>query len=454
MRLGQKLTLAFLAVGLAGVALVALLASRTTERQFRQFVFDQYQAGLIDQLADYYLTHQGWANVEGVFPVPELIPIPRALPNPRSEGFVTLVDRQGVVLLAGRSYQAGDQIRPEDLQGGMPIEAEGEVVGWLIAAREQFRDSPDEAAFLMRIQSTLTIGAIGAAVISLLLGILLTRAITRPIRELTSATRAVAAGDLNHKVSVRSGDELGELATSFNRMSTELARSLDLRRQMTADIAHELRTPISVILGHVDAAEEGVLPASSETFSIIRDEAIRLERLVQDLQTLSRADAGELPLMPRLIHPKLLLEQVIGAHRPFAHRKRITLQARIDPDTPEIEVDPERLAQVLDNLLSNAMRYTPEEGQVTLSAAGVEAGVEIRVQDSGPGIEPTELTRIFDRFYRTDKSRHREGGGSGLGLSVSRSIVEAHGGRIWAESRPGEGTTVVVRLPVPRPPEP
>ena len=231
-------------------------------------------------------------------------------------------------------------------------------------------------------------------------------------------------------------------------MSEELARSTNIRRQMTADIAHELRTPISIILGHADAVHDRVLPPTQETFDIIRDEACRLERLVEDLRTLSRADAGELALTRRPIPPATLLEDAAAAYHPLALERGIEVRREIAPDLPEVDVDPDRMAQVLGNLLSNALRYTLKGGVVTLAASLLEYEVEIRVQDTGPGIEAEDIQHVFDRFYRADKSRQRDSGGLGLGLAIAKSIVENHGGRIWAESPDDSGTTFVIMLPI------
>lgn len=449
MRLGLKLTLAFLIIGLIGVAFVALFASRATESVFGSFIFDQYRESLIDQLADYYLAHEGWVGVEETFPFPGGNPFARMRPFDRPGSEVILVDDDGAVIIPGRGRKHGEQIHQDTLDNAMPIQVDGKVVGWLIATREGFGRNPAETLFLNNVNRMLVFGAIGALVVSLLLGIFLARTLTRPIREITTATRAVADGDLEQKVPVRSHDELGELATSFNLMSTKLARSVNLRRQMTADIAHELRTPISVILGHTEAMHDGVLPPSEETFDIIRDEALRLERMVDELRTLSRADAGELALTHRLVSAQELVDQAIKAYRPDARKKNIKLRVEASPDLPEVSIDPDRMAQVLGNLLTNALRYTPHGGDITLSTKHTAGDVEIRVHDSGPGIDSEELPNIFDRFYRTDKSRQRESGGSGLGLAIAKSIVEGHGGRIWAESEPGEGTTIVIALPIP-----
>jgi signal transduction histidine kinase len=234
-------------------------------------------------------------------------------------------------------------------------------------------------------------------------------------------------------------------------MSAELARSRDLRRQMTADIAHELRTPLSVILGQIDALDEGVVPPSPAAFEILRDETSRLGRSVEDLRTLSRADAGELPLERQPVAPARLLEQALAAHRPLAVEKGIALQVEVQPELPDLQVDPDRMAQVLGNLLSNALRHTPQGGAITLAAAQAGSAVQLRVQDSGPGIDPPDLSHLFERFYRADRSRQRETGGSGLGLAIAKAIVELHGGQIWAESVGGSGTTIVIRLPAAEP---
>jgi two-component system sensor histidine kinase BaeS len=451
--LAARLSIAFLIVGLLGVGLIALFASRATQNEFRNFIFNEYSGSFIDQLVEHYRTHDGWNGIQAALPLPERFPFQGQGQGqgqgmgPRPGNFITMTDGSGIVIVPGFGYYTGEQVPQEIFQEGVPIAVDGQIVGYVLQAREAFREDPSETAFLNRVTRLLIYGAAGALIFSLLLGILLSRALTRPIRELTTATQAVAGGDLGHTVPVRSKDELGQLATAFNRMSSELARAQDLRRQMTADIAHELRTPLSVILGHVDALAEGVLPANAETFDVIRDETTQLGRLVEDLRTLSRADAGELTLNLQPVQPYTLLERASAAQRPFAVEKQIEITLEPQSDIPQIMADTERMAQVLGNLLSNALRYTPEGGTITLQSAAVEDGVEMRVIDSGPGIESDELPHVFNRFYRGDKSRQRETGGSGLGLAIAKSIVELHGGRIWVESEPGQGAAFVIWLP-------
>ncbi|MEW6402248.1 MAG: ATP-binding protein, partial [Chloroflexota bacterium] len=277
---------------------------------------------------------------------------------------------------------------------------------------------------------------------------ILSRTLTRPIRELTKATRAVSEGNLGLQVSVQSRDELGELASSFNKMSADLARSTNARRQMTADIAHELRTPLSLILGHAEAVHDGVLPPSRENFEIIREEAERLEHLVDDLRTLSLADAGELSIEKQPVDIEKLLQDIASVYQHRVQQKVISLELNLPEEVPSIRADSNRIIQVITNILDNAIRYTPENGKVILGAKQVQDGVQISIKDSGPGIEAEKASHIFDRFYRVDPSRTREEGGSGLGLAIAKSIVQAHGGRIWAESTAGQGLSVLIVLPI------
>ncbi|HEX6387369.1 MAG TPA: HAMP domain-containing sensor histidine kinase, partial [Anaerolineae bacterium] len=333
----------------------------------------------------------------------------------------------------------------------VPIEVDGQVAGWVLF--DEFGDgsppSPNspESQFLANVNQATILSALAAAVVALLLGIFLARTIARPVHELTTATQAIAQGELGYQVPIHTQDELGALATSFNQMSTDLARANQLRRQMTADIAHDLRTPTSVIMGYTEALSDGKLPGTPEIYQIMHKEVQHLGHLIEDLRVLSLADAGELPLAPQAVSPLALLEQAAAAHGVQAHKAGIRLTIEAAPDLPSIDVDPGRMAQVLGNLVSNALRHTPAGGQVTLSASQNHGHVLLKVRDTGAGIAAEDLPHIFRRFYRSDKSRSQNGE-SGLGLAIARSIVEAHGGTIAAESTPGRGTTIIITLPI------
>ena len=440
-----KLILAFLGIGLVSIILLAMLARWNTRSEFIRFVSDQYEVDLVASLSEHYQTSGSWDEAETVFAPAD--GNPQDEHGPHTPPFI-LTDPQGIILVANGGFNAGDTVSAEELATGAPIEVDGQTVGILVPMPMPFEGNPREEEFIQRTSQTLLFGAGGAALIALLLGIFLSRTISRPIRELTRATHAIAQGDLQQQVDIRSRDELGELAQAFNKMSAELSRSINARKQMTADIAHELRTPLSLILGHAEAVHDGVLQPTHENFEIIREEAIRLEHLVDDLRTLSLADAGELPLQPQTISPARLLEEVANLYRFQTQTKDLALDLDIPSPLPDLEADPGRLTQVLTNILDNAVRHTPVNGHITLAASRTSDGVALSVRDSGPGLPPADLERIFDRFYRADASRVRNEGGSGLGLAIAKSIVQAHGGQIRAESEQGKGLTVIITLPV------
>jgi signal transduction histidine kinase len=440
-----KLAFAFLAVSVISTLLVVLFTRWRSREEFRSFLFDQNRPSILIAFSNYYEQHGSWDGITDANLAPQPLPPQR---SQLDRGPFTLVDNTGQIVLAGQGYLLGKNVPPSDIANGIPVQVKDKTVGVLLVNRTIYRINSPGSNFLDRINLQILWGGLTAIGIALFLAIILSRTLTRPIRELTVATRVVSEGNLAQPVPVRSKDELGQLAESFNRMNADLARSLNLRRQMTADIAHELRTPISIILGHAEAVHDGVMSASSETVEVIREEAMRLERLVDDLRILSMADAGELKLALRPYPPRKLLDD---AHRVFNHRarqKKISLQVKAASELPDLTVDPERMKDVLSNILDNALRYTPEGGQITLSANVLDNQVEMRVRDTGPGVAAEELDRIFERFYRAEASRTREEGGSGLGFAIAKSIVEKHNGRIWAESKPGEGLTVVVRLPI------
>jgi signal transduction histidine kinase len=303
-----------------------------------------------------------------------------------------------------------------------------------------------EQRYLNRTNLGLLYAALGASVVALILGIVLARALTRPIRALTAAIHAMAGGQLKQSVPVTSKDELGELAAAFNQMSADLDRLLKARRQMTADIAHDLRNPLTVIGGYMESIREGVLKPTPERLDAIQAEVLHLQRLVEDLRTLSQADAGELVLNREAVSVPALLEQAAQSYRMLAEKQGIAMSVQADPALPSIQVDPDRLARVLGNLISNSLRYTPAGGQVVLRAQPENSRhVRIAVADTGNGIAPEALPYVFDRMYRADAARSSEE--SGLGLAIAKSIVEAHGGSIVAESALGRGTTMTIVLP-------
>ena len=447
--ISSKLILAFLSIGIVSMAIIFLTARLNTRTEFIRFLTDQTDSDTLTQLSEYHLANGSWAGVQDdIYQRPHQYG-PGHDNGPPPQPYI-LTDENGFVLTDGGGYNSGDRLSANQYSAGTPIKENETVVGYYIPIRRPYEGLPRELEFIERVNRTLLYGAIIGAVIALVLGIFLSQTLTRPIRELTRATHAVSQGDLLQQVTVHSNDELGELAQAFNAMSAELSRSVNTRKQMTADIAHELRTPLSLILGHAEAVHDGVLLPTRENFEIIREEAVRLEHLVNDLRTLSLADAGELSITLQTIKPERLVNEVASLYQVESQRKNISLVLDVSPRLPSIEVDPGRMTQVLTNILDNALRHTPDGGRITLSAEQVDTHIDISVHDSGPGLPPEDLQRIFERFYRTDSSRQRDEGllgGSGLGLAIARSIVTAHGGQLTAESVDGKGLKVIVRLP-------
>ena len=438
-----KLVLAFTLVSLVGILLVAAMAARFSGNQFREVFEGQNRQALITDLGNYYRQNGRWRGIERLANNP-------GFSQRYAWGFV-VVDPQGMVVLRHPSGPQFSRLFSQDVQvgEGVPIIVDDNQVGTYHYLGLRFDPRLPLTAQITRLYRSLILASLGAVLASVILGVFIARSLTRPIKEITAATKKVAKGELEQHVPIRSNDELGELVASFNQMSADLTQSRDLRRQMTADIAHELRTPLTVVLGHTEALSEGELPPDAETFEIIYDETKRLNRLVEDLRTLSLSDAGELHLNRSNIFPGNLLERAAAARRPEAMTKEIDLVIESTEGLPAVEVDADRMTQVLVNLLDNALRYTPAGGKIILSAGRIPLGVAISVQDTGPGIPPEDLDHLFERFYRGDKSRQRGEGGSGLGLAIAKSLVESQEGQIRVESQLGEGARFIIELPVP-----
>lgn len=460
--LSFKLTLAFVAVALSTAALIAAFIRVTSVDRLYRLVVDQQGAIMLDALEDYYRQVGSWENIDLVWP--QLQEITAWLNIQTSEdlremrmGMQTMHTRRVLFGLAdarGRwivplssDTPRGNQATGRQLRSGFPIVVDGTRVGTLLAASSLPVYSEAEANFLQRTNQALIWSVLGGLLLALVMGMILARAITRPLNALNRASQAIAAGDLQQKVPVESQDEIGQLAESFNRMSEEVARVNRLRQQMTADVAHDLRSPLTVIGGYIESMRDGVLPPTPERLGLIYAEIERLQRLVEDLRTLSLADAGSLPLDPQPASPKAILDRAAGLFQLRAQQQNLSLRVEADPDLPEVAVDETRIIQVMDNLLANALRYTPAGGEITLSARAEEGTVRFTVRDTGVGIPPEELGQIFERFHRADPSRHTEMGESGLGLAIVKAIVEAHGGQVWAESALNQGTSVHLRLP-------
>ncbi|MEW5989053.1 MAG: ATP-binding protein [Chloroflexota bacterium] len=306
-------------------------------------------------------------------------------------------------------------------------------------------------SFRTAVNEVLAVAALAAFITAVAVSTFVTRRIVGPIQQMQQASQRIAAGDYQERVTASSQDELGALADAFNQMAQQLEQTEQRRRQLIGDAAHELRTPLSSIKSVMEGLVDGVLPAEPATFVNLQREVSRLQRLVHDLEELSRAEAGQIPLEWRTLDVAALVEAAAGRLRPQFADKGVVLLLDMPPGLPEIEGDSGRLTQVLLNLLGNALQYTPAGGRVTIQLRAEGRHVIIRVQDTGLGLAPEHLSHIFERFYRVDKSRSRAGGGSGVGLTIAKYLVEAHGGRLAAASPGlGQGSTFTITLNVKR----
>ena len=325
----------------------------------------------------------------------------------------------------------------------VPVAAGGATVALLAPARLPANLSTNEQALLARINSAILLSALAAGLVALVAGSVLVASILRPLRRLEQAVAQVAEGNLDVTVATTGRGEIGQLAANFNRMAGNLRRQEELRQRLVADIAHELRTPLSVVQGNLQAILDGVYPLEAREIRIIYDETRLLARLVNDLHELAQAEAQRLPLLLQRIDAAAALASTAESFRTLAEEKGVTLAVAAPAPGLEAEADPDRLLQIMHNLVGNALRHTPPGGEVALGAAGDGTGnlVRFQVRNSGAGIAPADLPHVFDRFYRTEASRSREPGddagypaGTGLGLAIVKALAEAHGGAVGVES--------------------
>lgn len=344
--------------------------------------------------------------------------------------------------------------RMEQMMGGTMREMMGSMrkgMGQGMMSGLAFGDAAEE--FQNSFSKALWLSGLSGAALAIVLGLLFTRQIVSPISKIRTAARIVSGGDLRHRVQVQGSDEIAELGRSFNYMAESLNKDRELRHQMLADIAHELRTPLFILQGNTEAMLEGVLPASKENLSTIHQETLLLSRLVEDLRTLSLAEVGQLKFQAEATDLKELSLKIADGFKAQAAVKKINLsvEAECSPGgCPPAWVDPSRTEQVIRNLLTNAFQYTPEGGKITIKITPEGDMITLCVTDTGSGISPEDLPRVFGRFFRVDRSRTRGTGGSGLGLSIVKQLVEGQGGEVRAESTPGKGSTFSLTVPAAR----
>ena len=437
-----RLFLTFIALVVVTLGAVALFASRTTTSEFQRYMerggavrHGRFQTTLMM----YYRETGTWQGVQPLVEEMEQISGER----------IVLADDTGQVIADSGKKLVGQPVGRSWSRPVALIADRGRPVGVLYINP---LGSPESAAnadnFLGSVNRSLWLAVAAASVAAVLLTLFLSHRILVPIRALTVAAHQMEQGDLSQRVQVRSSDEIGQLAHAFNAMADSLDRIEQLRRHMISDVAHELRTPLANIRGYLEALRDRVVEPSPELVDSLYEEAMLLSRLVDDLQELALAEAGQLRLVRESVDLAEVVQQAVHSFQPQADAKGLAIETELPPGLPAVNADRQRVGQVLRNLLRNAVAYTPAGGQITVSARLVGAEVEVAVRDTGVGIAPEHLPYIFERFYRADRSRTRSTGGAGLGLTIVKQLVEAHGGHVDVESQVGAGSTFLFTLPV------
>jgi two-component system, OmpR family, sensor histidine kinase BaeS len=485
-----KLMGAFLFVIAIGALVIAVLTSQATKNAFNLYTTRNGQVWaqrLAPDLADYYAQSLSWQGVDALLqselntqPLTgmmgngmgagqgrqrtnaALTPVPASGVGLAGMGQrLILLDEKGIVISDTQNELVGRQVSATELKYGAAITVNNNLVGTLIVTPNDLSNSNSPAGQFLASVNQAIFSSVGiAVVIAMIIGGILFLQITSPLRKLKNAAAAIASGDLNQRVSIHSKDEFGELGKTFNSMAESLASAEIQRQHLIADIAHELRTPLAAIQGTLEGIQDGVLPLDDEQVAALHAETALLTRLVGDLRLLSLAEAGQLKLELQETTPSELFQQITERAKVQTQQKNIQLKTDIQANLPNLWIDSDRITQVLNNLISNALRYTPKGGLISVQASVQPGGnsIVVFVTDTGPGIDPGNLPYVFDRFYRVDKSRTRASGGSGLGLAIVKQLVEAHGGKVQAESpvfqnedQQRYGTKISFTLPISSP---
>ncbi len=448
-RLWVRLTLAFVAVTALGVGVFAALASWSATTAFRNYVARQemfLSSGELETLSAYFAEHGGWEGVGAILPQPG--------GNGRGQGrnrptlLIADVNRQ--VVFDEAELRPGSPLTADEQDRATPItDGRGAVIGYLVFNAQGGGQAltATQQSFLTQLQWALGLAGGAAALAGIILGIVISRSLAAPLAQTASAARGFAARDWSQRAPVAGAEEVADVARSFNAMADELQAAEVTRRSLMADIAHELRTPLSVMQGNLRAILDGVYPLEVAEIANLYDETRLLSRLVEDLRELALAEAGRPSLHPQRLDLSAILNQTAAQFAAAADAQGVTL--RVTPGVASaVKGDPDRVAQVLRNLVANALRHTPSEGSIALSSAAQPGFMRVTVADTGEGIAREDQGHVFDRFYRVDRSRARASGGSGLGLAIARAWVEAMGGRIGVESAPGAGSRFWFELPM------
>jgi signal transduction histidine kinase len=445
-RLWVRLSFAFTAVVL--VAVVIILATgyiisqfESDDERFASRVLNR-QAGLVSLLEDYYQTHRSWDGVTPILSGAQATSV-------RPDTSYLLADSGKKLIFHHQPELIGQSLDGIEASFVQPLKVDGQIVGYTGFVKMDNPGGDDRPPPFTRdlVQSLLYLAVVGGSV-GLIFGVITSRTLTAPLGKLAAAARAIGGRNLSQRVDETGSDEVIAVARAFNEMASDLEEAERLRRNLLADVAHELRTPLSVVQGNLRAILDEVYPLDLSEMGRLYEQTRLLSRLVNDLHELAQAEAHQLPLNLQETNLRQLAQATASAFAPSAEEKQVQLLVDVPDGLPAVNIDAVRVAQVLHNLLANALRHTPANGQITISATATGDTVNVLVADDGEGIASEHLPHIFDRFYRSDPARTRDRGGAGLGLAIARAIVEAHQGQIIASSDgPGTGSTFTLQFP-------
>jgi signal transduction histidine kinase len=438
-RLQFRLLVAFILVILVAIGAVSIFVSLTIGGEIRQYeeYVDQIRLVRTERLlVRYYFDSGSWLGVQ---PLIEQM-------GSLYERRVLITDSNGIVVADSQSELIGKKYQADSPSMPLAPRPDGSSLGILYIFRNEAESA--SAALTKAINHFLVLGGVLAIIVAAVVTFFMSRRILKPVQALTVAAKRLGDGDFSHRVQVKGKGEMAELGQTFNSMAESLERGEMLRRNMVSDVAHELRTPVSNIQGQLEAIGDGLIKPDVNTFDSIHEEAVLLSRLIDDLQELTLAEAGKLSLFQQPEDAAQLIHKAVAAASAKATASGIILTIDLPEQLPLCDIDSQRIGQVLRNLLENAITHTPKGGAVTVSARQVQEYLEVSVVDTGEGIPAEHLPNVFERFYRADKSRTRATGGSGLGLTIARRLVEAHGGKIGVQSELGRGSRFYFTIPV------
>jgi len=447
-----RLIASFVLIVLIAIGGVVLFVRTDSAQQVTNYMLRGGMVGadqLVEQLQDYYQQNGSWVGVDTLLSAGHGMGMGGMGRRGMMGQRIQLADTSGLVVADSDNLSTGATLSAQERDGAIVLQDDRkQKIGYLLVAGGASFRAGDELPLISRLNdAALRAGLIGLG-IAILLAVVISTSLVRPVTRLTQAAGKLSAGDLAQRVAVSGTDELAALGQAFNHMAESLQAAEKQKRAMTADIAHELRTPLAVQRAQVEAMQDGVYPLTTDSLRVVLEQNELLSRLVDDLRTLTLADDGELRLEKTDVDLAVLLQRAVERFMPSARENGVTLSLDLTAGCPVVNADPDRLMQILNNTLSNALRHTPTGGEVTLRLTCDGQRVWVRVEDTGEGIPVDSLEHVFDRFYRADRSRSRAQGGTGLGLTIARQLAVLHGGELRAANRPNGGAVFTLELPL------